>query len=104
MLPAEFLSPFLLELGDKRKTGVGRKISYEFGFEEKILEYALAERENDSGLTFKMLKDKALEILGQSKPTKNTFKASHSWAKKFCKRNNLEVGTVWWAPPKAFPK
>ncbi len=90
--------------GEKQKIGVGRKITYQFAIEEQLVEYGLVEREKDSGLTFKQLKVQAKALLENSPSSKRPFKASHSWAKKFCRRNKLEVGNLWWAVPKAFPQ
>jgi len=78
----------LEEQGDKKKIGVGRKITYGIDKEQEILSFALKSRENeDKILTMRELKEKAKEIIGESE----FFKASDGWAKKFCCRNSFII-------------
>lgn len=90
--------------GSKQKIGVGRKITYDIQIEDSLLTFALAEREKESGLTFKKLKEKAIELISTSNSSqKNLFRGSQSWAKKFCKRNLVDIKDQW-KPPKFFPR
>ncbi len=85
------------------KVGVGRKISYDIKIEEQLLLFVMVEREQDKGLTFKELKDKAVSLVRGSKKTMERFQASHSWARKFCIRNELDIEDPF-VKPKYFPK
>ena len=90
--------------GDKRKLGVGRKITYERQVEEQILAYAMVARESPTRLSIHDLKLQAIQIVQANVPHPRTpFKGSDGWAKKFCKRNQFDTKNVFNCP-KFLPK
>lgn len=90
--------------GDKKKIGVGRKITYDMHLEEQLLSYAMVTRESDGGLSIKKLKQKAIDMIKKGNMTPSEkFKGSDGWAKKFCKRNLFDINDKFNCP-RYFPK
>jgi len=81
----------------RKKTGVGRKVSYSIENEELLVWYAMIKR--DQGiLELKKLKEVALETIGN-----NNFMASDGWVRKFLIRNKFNI-TDRYNVPARFPK
>ena len=80
-------SEVLKKMGKMKKIGVGRKISYPQEIEDKLLEFALKEKENCGKISMKNLKAKAISLVRSI--NNHHFKGSDGWLKKFIKRNHI---------------
>lgn len=80
--------------GDKKKIGVGRKVSYGKYIEESILMYAMRLRESDDGVRIPLVKSRAVELMGSY----SSFKASDGWYKKFSIRNWFNLHNKYQLP------
>jgi hypothetical protein len=81
--------------GDKKKIGVGRKISYDKNTEENILNFAMKLRETEDNMKIPAVKNKAVEFMAGRL---DKFKASDGWYKKFSIRNMFNLNNKYQLP------
>ena len=95
----------LMEHDQKRKIGVGRKLSYERDCDNKILYEAILKREEDkTSFTLNTIKNCGKNVIESwNNRVQSDFKGSDGWAKKFCQRHEFKMHDKF-ACPKNIPQ
>ena len=82
-------------MGNVKKIGVGRKITYDEELEVDIIEKAMAIRECEDKVKISNIKKEALTLVHEKD---RNFKGSDGWYKKFARRNNFQVDDKYQIP------